>query len=535
MRRRSLLEALSLAPLAALPMPAMSQAQSTRPANTTRPIRIAVVYFVHETVTFLPYDTEQSDFIYEGSPARGEALLAVDPEMWMGGFVKVAREHANVELVGIESPLFPKTGSASGWIDSKTYNHFVDKMIAEMKAQGPFDGAYLCVHGAMGVRGVEKPEAELAHRVRQVIGPRGYIAGTFDPHGNEDAEFLRHANLAFCGKYYPHYDLKLQGERAARTLIRCIRGDYKPVSATRKPPILTPSVLQWTGVSPWMDLVQRALTWEAREPDVYVNFYYGFAFMDSTEAGMAFQVITNGDPELAAHIADDMASTAWRLREKLYYGTKVVSMKEAVAQARAAMQKREMPVVFADHSDRTGAATWLLQQVIEQKLGNTFIASVADRELIETLTKKGVKVGDAFDMMVGGRLDPSAGKPVRIVGTVHTVSGGVGGIGGAQKQQLWVTVKFGDNNLLLITPYLYQNLEPTEFPEIGIDPASYRAIAIKSRVHFRRGYYDSGWAKTIILCEPDQPFVGTVRLEVLNYKYLKRDKFYPFGKNVTYP
>ena len=48
-----------------------------------------------------------------------------------------------------------------------------------------------------------------------------------------------------------------------------------------------------------MDLIQRALVWEAREPDVYVNFYYGFAFMDSSEAGMTFQVITNGDPELA--------------------------------------------------------------------------------------------------------------------------------------------------------------------------------------------------------------------------------------------
>ncbi len=83
-----------------------------------------------------------------------------------------------------------------------------------------------------------------------------------------------------------------------------------------------------------------------------------------------------------------------------------------------------MPVVFADHSDCTGAATWLLQQVIDQKLGNTFIASVADKELIETLTKKGVKVGDPFDMLVGGKLDESAGKPVRIVGTVNTVSGG---------------------------------------------------------------------------------------------------------------
>ena len=54
-------------------------------------------------------------------------------------------------------------------------------------------------------------------------------------------------------------------------------------------------------------------------------------------------------------------------------------------------------------------------------------------------------------------------------------------------------------------------------------------------MHFRRGFYDSGYAKTILLVEPDDPFVGTVRLEALDYKYLKLDKFYPYGNNVTYP
>ena len=42
--------------------------------------------------------------------------------------------------------------------------------------------------------------------------------------------------------------------------------------------------------------------------------------------------------------------------------------------------------------------------------------------------------------------------------------------------------------------------------------------AIKSRVHFRRGIDDSGFAKTILLCEPEQPFLGTVRLEALHYR-----------------
>src|SRR5260370_258803 len=87
-----------------------------RPSPMTEAIRIAVLNFVHETVTFLPNDTALDDFVHDGSPARGEALLAWEPRSYMGGFVKVAREHAGVELVGIESPLWPRTGTGSGWI-----------------------------------------------------------------------------------------------------------------------------------------------------------------------------------------------------------------------------------------------------------------------------------------------------------------------------------------------------------------------------------------------------------------------------------
>ena len=43
----------------------------------TEAIRIAVLNFAHETVTFLPNDTTLDDFVYDDSPARGEALLVL--------------------------------------------------------------------------------------------------------------------------------------------------------------------------------------------------------------------------------------------------------------------------------------------------------------------------------------------------------------------------------------------------------------------------------------------------------------------------
>jgi microcystin degradation protein MlrC len=487
-------------------------------------IRIAVLHFQHETVTFLLNDTTIDDFTYPGSPARGEALLASGPRSYMGGFVQVAREFDAVELVGIESPLWPRTGSGSGWVTAEAYETFVGRMIAQIMAEGPFDGVYLCLHGAMAARGTPRPEAELARRVREAVGPHAFLAATFDPHGNEDAEFLHHADLAFCGKYFPHYDSYLQGERGARTLIRTIQGSYRPAHATVRVPIISPTVVQWTGASPWMDLVQRALIWEAREPDVYVNAYFGFPWSDVPDVGMTMQVITNNDADLARCIADDMARFAWRRRETLLHSTKVHGIQDGVALAKQAIRSGETPVVLADHSDRSGRATWLLREIIAQKLSNTLIATIADAAAINAL--QGCAAGDAVDMMVGGGGDESAGDPVRITGTVRNITGRHG--------QRWVSIGFGSGNVLVISPYLVQIMEPFELAGIGLDLAAFRAIAIKSRVHFRRGFDDGGFARTILLVEPTQPFLGTIRLDALSYSNVDLTNFYPYGDPVPW-
>ncbi|QDW37375.1 M81 family metallopeptidase [Bradyrhizobium sp. KBS0727] len=487
-------------------------------------IRIAVLHFSHETVTFLNNDTTLDDFVYPGSPAKGEALLGSYPKSYMGGFVKMAREFDGVELTGIESPLWPKTGIGSGWVTEQAFETFVGKMISGIEAEAPFDGVYLCVHGAMAVRGVPRPEAELAWRVRQAVGPKAFIAATFDLHGNEDEAFLQHADMAFAVKYFPHYDEYLQGERAARTLVRAIRGDYKPVHVTLRIPVISPTVLQWTGASPWMDLVQRALTWEAREPDTYVNIFFGFPFADVPDVGMTVQVLTNSNPELAARVGRDISSAIWRVREALLKSTSIHSIAAGVALAKQAVVSGATPVVLADHSDRSGSATWLLREIVTQGLSNTLIATIADAGVTAKLKAAGAKEGDSFDMDVGGLVDESAGEPVRIQGTILKAVEGHG--------QFWVCIAFGRNNVLILSTYLVQVMEPFSLKALGLDIASFDVMAIKSRVHFRRGFDDNGFAKTILLVEPEQPFLGTTRLEGLPYRNVDLGAYYPYGNPV---
>jgi microcystin degradation protein MlrC len=117
-----------------------------------------------------------------------------------------------------------------------------------------------------------------------------------------------------------------------------------------------------------MVLMQRALIWEAREPDCYVNVFFGFPFADVPDVGMTIQVTTNGSPELARAVANDMARAAWRQREALLTATKVDTIPDGVAATKAAVQRGHTPVVLADHSDRSGSATWLLREIIAQEI-----------------------------------------------------------------------------------------------------------------------------------------------------------------------
>ncbi|AWQ05983.1 PF07364 family protein [Bordetella bronchiseptica MBORD675] len=490
--------------------------------------RIAVLHFSHETVTFLERDTELDDFVFDGSPCRDEELLGYDAKGYLGGFVQCAREYTEVELVGIESPLFPKTGIGSGWVTHEAYEHFLGIMLDDLAQRGPFDGVYMALHGAMAVRGVERPEADIARRVRRVVGEAAILAATFDPHGNEDEQFLQAADLAFCVKYFPHYDMHLQGERAARTMVRAIRGEYRPATMTVKVPILTPTVLQWTGgTSPWLQLVHRALTWEAREPDAYVNVFFGFPWADVPDVGMTIQTLTNGKPELAQRIARDMAQAAWRARHDLLNAARIEPIERGVASARQETANGNAPVVLADYSDRSGAATWTLQELVRTGARRTLIATVADYELASRLKQRGARAGDAFDEQVGGRVDDSAGEPVRIQGRIlgHGQSQD-----GTNSRSDWYTVAFGDGNVLVVSAYLMQITEREMLEQMGMTLADFDIFVIKSRAHFRRGFDDSGFARTIILVEPPHPFLGTIHLDALPYRNVKVENYFPYGK-----
>lgn len=512
---------LLLAPMPLVGQPGPASPSPGNASGAAPPYRVAVFQYSHETCTFCPGgDVDVEDW---RGLREGDAVLRSGG--YIRGFATVAREYGDMELVGLTSPGGVYGGSSRSWNTKASFEHFTRLALRDLRAQGPFDAVYLALHGAMAVRGVPRPEAEIARRIREVVGPDVPIVATFDLHGNEDAEFLRWADGAFVTKRYPHYDAHLQGERAARFLRNVLRGEYRPVSATRRPPIVTATVLQWTGQSPSMDIMERARRWEARAPGVYVSVFYGFPWSDVPDIGTTVHVIANGDRALADRIADDMADYIWRVRERFAHGDFPMP-EEAVRRARAAIEQGAVPVVLGDYSDRPGDATWILRQLIDQGVSGFYYAALRDERALEALAERGAGPGDPFDMAVGGFTGEQAGEPVRVQGTIRY-------FGPRWGYDRVAVIELGDDperpNLLAIAPAYTQITSPGSLRFAEFDPDDYRLFVVKSRVHFRRGFDETGYAPTILVVDAPGPWFGTTRLEALPYEHAPIDRLYPIG------
>jgi len=478
--------------------------------------KIGVARFSHETCTFCPRETGIAEFEYYGPPLQGEEVL--ESGDYVSGFVDRVTEYGSAEIIGLSSPRGAVGGSSGSWISLEAFEKYTNGFIDDIARFGPFDGIYLSLHGAMAVRGIPKPEAEIARRIREVTGDIPIII-TLDLHANVDHELSDAASGVLIIKRYPHYDAYKQGERAGRLMMNALDGDYHPVMSTRKPGIITPSVYQGTGVSPAMEIMERARRWEDREPGSYVSVAFGFAYADVPDVGATIMVITNNDQELADKISNDMNDYVWRMREA-FAGKVLPKTQEGVRLSIEAAKKGKTPVVIADHSDRTGNSTHILEELIRQGAENFCIATITDKKLIEQLGASNFKTGEEISVDVGGYADEFAGNPVKLDAVLEYFDsyGRAGRV---------AVLKFGKNNRVIITPELNQVTSAGILERLNIDINKIDIISLKSRVHFRRGFYENGLAGAIF--EVDAPGLGPADLMLIEYQNIPED-IYPLNR-----
>jgi microcystin degradation protein MlrC len=300
-------------------------------------VRAFVAMMSHETNTFSNIPTDRAQFEARDLRYCGEIVEHFrDTGTCLGGMLEAAGR-LGLALV----PSVAAAASPAGRVTREIYDHVKDRITADLARGGPWTGVLLDLHGAMVPEGLDDGEGDLIAAVRTAVGPGVPIAVTLDFHANLSEAMVRGADLLHGYKTYPHVDMAERGFEATERLLEVIAGRIRPTAAFRKPPLLPPLGSQGTSRGPMRRLYDLAAEME-RDPQVIsVSIFAGFPHADIPDAGLGVYVVTDGAPELAERLAEELARSAWAHRHEFVH--QGLPVNEAVARGLAARRAPDRP------------------------------------------------------------------------------------------------------------------------------------------------------------------------------------------------
>ena len=301
-------------------------------------MRLLLATLSHETNTFSPVPTKLERFCRDGT-ALLSGQVAIDffrgTGTCMGGYLAVADE------VGAEV-VVPVCASAppSGPVDSDAYETMC-RMITDAVAKGGYDALWLDLHGAMVTERFDDGEGELLRRIR-AIDPKTPICVAYDMHANFFDAMVSNAQIVTGYQTYPHVDQRQTAERAARGLLRVMRGDVQPTAAWGAAPMLPHVMAQGTHRAPNKDLQAMCAAWEKSGRALAASLFVGFPHADVEMAGLSAVVVTDNDPQDAQAMVDELISAAWKARREFMFD--IEPLEASVRRAKALGAPGQLPV-----------------------------------------------------------------------------------------------------------------------------------------------------------------------------------------------
>ena len=478
---------------------------------------LAIAGIMHESNTFSDTSTDAAAFsqTHAGNMIKrwGEAHHEIS------GFIQGATEFDYMIY-----PTFMATAIPAGPVTDDVFDRMTDILIQHLKAAPKHEGLLLALHGAMVVESYPDGDGEVLRRLRDAFGRDFPIVVTFDQHANVSEQMVADSTALVIYKTTPHIDQRQRGLQAAELMMRILRGEVTPTQALAKPPMLLNILYHVTNAPPMASILNAAKQLE-EEPNILVgNVAVGYPYADVHEAGPAFVVVTDDDPQLAQTEAERLSDMLWNARGQL-----TLDLPDAAQAVEQAIQSDNPPVILVEMGDNIGGgspgdSTFILSELVRQKASG-FAVVVFDPEAVQSCIQAGV--GGTVSLEVGGKADNLHGDPVSIKGNVRLIHDGqyieTQPRHGGQRyhdQGLTAVVAVGDSLVALTskrqTPFSLQQLY-----SLGIDPTEMRMIVVKAAVAYRAAYEPI--AGQII--EVDTPGLTAVNPLHFEYHNIRRPVF----------
>ena len=498
--------------------------------------RIAVLGFSIECNKFAPPATK-AHFVAR-TYLEGEAILdeARRPTPTMlpetPGFVAAMDAAGPWTPVGIVLAM----SEPNGPVEHAFFRELLDTMTRRLKAAMPLDGVYFCAHGAAITTEEDDPEGVMFERIREIVGPDVPVVATFDLHANVSDRMVDNIDAFIGYRTNPHLDMRERGEEAAAALRELLDG-VKTERVRLRLPIVPPTVTLLTAAGPYAEMIQ--LGQKRMGPEIMnVSVMGGFAYADTAKNGLSVIVTARGDRNAAATLAGEIAQYGWEQRSRFY--PKLTSLEDAVQKALAVARDPSLkPLAFADVADNPGGGgrgntMYLLRAFAEAGVKGGLFGVIYDPPLAAEAHRHGLHYHfDAhFNRDETTKFSEPWNAPARIAALHDGNSVGRRGIYAGTRLALGPCAALTIGGItVVIVSHRVQCADPIFFEMMGLDIGKVRAVAVKSRGHFRGGFDEFFGPDRIV--EVDLPGLTSPMLNRFDWTRLPRPVI-PLDDNVEF-
>ncbi len=432
-----------------------------------------------ETNTFSPMPTGMRDFsVIRPGDDFAEGMAPAFDQFRLG-----AQERNWEYVFGLYASAQP-----AGITTRATYESLRDELLDRLQAALPVDIVLLALHGAMVADGYDDCETDIINKARRIVGPQAKIGVELDLHCDVTQSMIDSADAIVLYKEYPHIDIANRAVDLFHIIADAAEGKTDPTMALFDCRMIG---LYLTSFEPMRGFVDEMMAMEGKDGILSISLVHCFPWGDVTTCGAQALVITDGDADRAARVAEEVGCKFFSLRHEL--DQEPLSIDEALAQALAAPAG---PVVIADRADNAGGgapsdSTFMLKALLERGIDNVGLAMMWDPIAVQVAISGGE--GANLDLRLGGKMGPMSGDPldlrVTVTGIIEDMIQEWPQQGDPLRVPCGEAVRLHCNGIdIIVGSKRVQVFSPDVFSNFGIDPLRKRLLVVKSAQHFYAGF-----------------------------------------------
>ena len=499
--------------------------------------RVAILGLMLESNRFAPVITEEDYLkrVYLAGEEILEDLYCADPKLptEIRGFAIEMDHHGEWQPV----PILVGLVEAGGPLDHGFFETAMQEIRTRLRAAGPLDAVYISNHGAMITTQNADPDGEIFQAVRDIVGPAVPVVATLDLHGNVSDRMVQLADAVIAYQTNPHVDMLDRGRDAAMILHELWAG-MKPDVAFIRLPLVPPTVTLLTEAGPYADIMNYGQSLVGGDI-ANVSILGGFAYSDTPKNGMAIIVTARAANGSAQAVADKIARMAWG--EHLRFVPHLTALADAVEKVAQVAADPSLPaVILADVADNPGGGgngntMWILQALHARGISGVIVGVITDPALAAEAHRlgQGARFRAVFNRMPPDDFSQRFEADARVITLRDGDCVGRRGFYAGRRMNLGASALLDLGGIqVVVISIRTQCADPIFLEMMGLNIAAARAVAVKSRGHFRAGFDEFFPPAQVI--EVDAPGLTSPVLNRFDFKNLPRPVF-PIDLQAEWP